>query len=358
MKICILGNGLSSLTLAKNLINQGVKVDIFSDSLKNYYYKSQTIGISKSNVDYFNNNIININKLLWKIKNIEIYSQNLENEKILNFKLDDQELFSIIKNFDLYNFLLSDLKKSKLFNFKKLKKNIADYRKYNLIINSDKNHSFTKKFFYKKIIKDYNSRAYITLIKHKKILNNTAVQFFTKNGPLAFLPSSSTETSVVYSMRGKRNFKQSDYIDLINKYSSNYKIKEIKIFNDFDLKSSNLRNYYHRNILAFGDLLHRLHPLAGQGFNMVLRDVKVLTDLIDYKISLGIDLDKSVCSEFEKKIKSQNYLFSSGVDFIYEFFNIESKIQSKFLSKSLQILGKNKSVNKLFIKFADNGINI
>ena len=33
----------------------------------------------------------------------------------------------------------------------------------------------------------------------------------------------------------------------------------------FELKSSNLRNYYKENILAFGDLLHKLHPLAGQG---------------------------------------------------------------------------------------------
>ena len=51
----------------------------------------------------------------------------------------------------------------------------------------------------------------------------------------------------------------------------------------FELKSSNLRSYYHKNILAFGDLLHRLHPLAGQGFNMTIRDINILCELIKLK---------------------------------------------------------------------------
>ena len=34
------------------------------------------------------------------------------------------------------------------------------------------------------------------------------------------------------------------------------------------LKFSLLRNYSFKNILSFGDLLHKVHPLAGQGFNM------------------------------------------------------------------------------------------
>ena len=63
----------------------------------------------------------------------------------------------------------------------------------------------------------------------------------------------------------------------------------------FELKSSNLRNYYNDNILAFGDLLHKLHPLAGQGFNMSLRDIQLLSDLIDKKINLGLDIDSAIC---------------------------------------------------------------
>ena len=53
------------------------------------------------------------------------------------------------------------------------------------------------------MIKKYNSFAYTTIIEHKKSLNNnTAVQIFTKRGPLAFLPISNNKTSVVYSIKG------------------------------------------------------------------------------------------------------------------------------------------------------------
>ena len=36
-----------------------------------------------------------------------------------------------------------------------------------------------------------------------------------------------------------------------------------------------------KNILSFGDALHKIHPLAGQGFNMTVRDAKILSDLIN-----------------------------------------------------------------------------
>ena len=69
----------------------------------------------------------------------------------------------------------------------------------------------------------------------------------------------------------------------------------------FKLKSSNLRNYYYKNILAFGDLLHKIHPLAGQGFNMTIRDIKILSKIIQNKIDLGIQLDSFVFSKSSKK---------------------------------------------------------
>ena len=68
----------------------------------------------------------------------------------------------------------------------------------------------------------------------------------------------------------------------------------------FELKSLNLRSYYHNNILAFGDLLHKIHPLAGQGFNMTIRDIKVLMNIIKDKLDLGLPLDSSVTKNLKK----------------------------------------------------------
>ena len=108
--------------------------------------------------------------------------------------------------------------------------------------------------------------------------------------------------------------------------------------------------------MAFGDLLHQLHPLAGQGFNMTIRDIKLLIDLITFRINHGLELDSSVCKDFEKTSRHKNYLFSTGVDLVYEFFNLESKINNSILSKSVKFFGKNKYANKFFTKLADEGI--
>jgi 2-octaprenyl-6-methoxyphenol hydroxylase len=356
MRVCILGHGLSSLTLAKALVNQNIYVDIITIKKNQKIGLSRTLGISKSNINFFNKNIINIEKLLWKLKKIEIYTDNLKNEKLLNFEKNDDQMFSIIKNHELYQVLEKNLIKSKYIKKRYLKNvNLSFLKDYNLIINCNFLNDFTTKYFSKKIIKEYDSIAYTTIISHEKIINNTATQIFTKKGPLAFLPISNTKTSIVYSVHNSYK-KVNDINELIKQYNLKYKINKIDKIENFELKSLNLRSYYHKNILAFGDLLHKIHPLAGQGFNMTIRDIKELLNIIKNKLDLGLELDSSVNKEFEKNVKYKNFIFSNGVDLIHEFFNYERKTKNSVLSKSIQILGKNYSVNKAFIKIADEGI--
>ena len=126
----------------------------------------------------------------------------------------------------------------------------------------------------------------------------------------------------------------------------------------FELKLVNLRTYHHKNILAFGDLLHKIHPLAGQGFNMSLRDIREILRLISSKKKNGLDLDISICKEFEDRMKHKNFIFSNCVDFIYEYFNFENKIKNNILSKTVKYLGKNYRINKYFTKIADSGLII
>ena len=182
------------------------------------------------------------------------------------------------------------------------------------------------------------------------------MQIFTRRGPLAFLPISNNETSIVYSVHGSTDKKKENIEQLIKTYNFKYKINRMEKINRFELKSLNLRSYYHNNILAFGDLLHRIHPLAGQGFNMTIRDIKILTKIIGNRNELGLPLDSSVNEEFENTLKHKNFIFSNGVDLIHEFFNFERKTKSNILSKSIQFIGKNPSLNKVFTKIADKGI--
>ena len=117
MRICIIGDGLVSLALANVLIQKDLSVEILFNSKNKRYDKTRTLGISKSNVDFFNNEIINIKKLLWKIKNIKVFSENLSNKEILNFENGEQQIFSMIKNHKLYDILNKNLKKSKFAKF-------------------------------------------------------------------------------------------------------------------------------------------------------------------------------------------------------------------------------------------------
>ena len=356
MRVCILGLGLSSLTLAKALVNQNIYVDITSEKKIDKYDKSRTIGISMSNIKFFNSNIINVNKILWKLKKIEIFSENLKNEKIINFENNKKEIFSIIKNYKLFQILNKQLLKNKYFKKISFKESLIFSNKYNLIINMDNNNFVTKKFFNRKITKRYNSYAFTTLIKHKEVVNNIATQIFTKMGPLAFLPVSTKETSVVYSLYNSKENKIKNIKSLINYYNSKYKIKKIEDIKYFELKAINLRSYYFKNILAFGDLIHRVHPLAGQGFNMIIRDIKILLEIIVKKKDLGLPLDHSINKEFELTVRHKNFIFSNSIDLIHEFFNLERKSNSKILGKSVKILLNRTYINKIFTKIADKGI--
>ena len=196
MKVCIMGDGLVSLLLAKVMALKAISVDVFSSGKLKKYSETRTIGITKSNVDYINKNIINIKKILWEIRRIKIFSENYNKNEILNFSNFNNQAFSVVKNYELYKIVRKSLHNDKFVRFQN-RKDLAKIidKNYNLIINCDLNNNITKKFFSNKIHKKYNSYAYTTLISHKKVIkNDTALQIFTSNGPIAFLPVSDSQT--------------------------------------------------------------------------------------------------------------------------------------------------------------------
>ncbi len=365
MNICLIGNSLTSLALAKNLINKNINVDVYCRKSKKTIFQSRTIGISKNNFDFFNKEIIKFRKnMFWKIKGIEIYSEKLKDEKILNFENNGEELFLIVKNNEIYQLLDRDLKKNKLFKKILIKNNnfykkILNEQKYELIINCDGNNQISKNFFYNKINKNYNSYAYTTIIKHQYIKNDKATQIFTKVGPLAFLPISNIKSSIVFSaINKKKNFSEKEIKNLIYQYNKNYEIKSFGKLEKFELNFSVARKYYYKNIISFGDSLHKIHPLAGQGFNMTLRDIKILSKIIEERVDLGLQIDHSVYEDFEKKTKHFNFIFSSANDFIYEFFKFDNKYKNNYLNQLVKFLGKNKLFNNIASKYADQGLSI
>ena len=361
MNIALIGNNLANLVLSKILIKMGIKVCL-------YYYKNnfkvsptRTIAISKSNVKFLKEIDLDPSNFSWPVENIKIYNEKNKSNELIEFNNQDRYLFLLVKNKLFFNFL-----KKKLFNNKNFSKKIVTDgfnlsklldSKYDLIINSESNNTLSKKYFSKRIKKNYNSKAITTIINHEVNNNETAFQIFTKFGPLAFLPYSKYQTSIVFSYN-KPNIKisDSDIKILISNYNKFYKINSFSVFEKFNLNFSTSKNYYHNNLLCFSDNLHKIHPLAGQGFNMTLRDIKKLSQIIDERINLGLPLDSFVLREFCNKTKHLNQLFSTGIDLIYEFFKLENKIDNNYANQFVKYFANNKFFKNQVPKFADKGL--
>ena len=84
MNVCIIGDGLTSLSLAKNLINKKINVHIYHKKKINNLLSNRTIGMSKKNFDFFEKEILKFSKKdIWEIKKIEIYSRETKKQKII-----------------------------------------------------------------------------------------------------------------------------------------------------------------------------------------------------------------------------------------------------------------------------------
>ena len=358
MNICLIGNGLTNLVLAKVLLNKNIKVDLYYKIKKHRFSTLRTIGISPNNLNFLQNIGLNFKKIGWPTTSIKIYNETEQNNELLEFSHKNKINFFILKYKQVNEFIYKKLKKNKNFSLR-ISKNylsILNKKKYDLIINSDSSGEIASNFFYKKIKKNYKSSAYTTIIEHNYLKNNIATQIFTKNGPIAFLPISKNKTSVVYSIYEKSNLNQIEKIkEMIHKYNKNYKIKKFDKFEKFDLKFSLSRNYFYKKILNFGDSLHKIHPLAGQGFNMTLRDIRILSNIIDENLDLGFGLDTNVLEKFQKETKHLNFIFASGIDFIHEFFKIDNNLNNDYSKKIFKILKKNRLFNKYSSNIADKG---
>ncbi len=364
MTICLIGKNLTTLVLSKVLINKGLNVDLY---YKNYKLSknsaktfSRTIGLSNESINFLNKQKILNKKKCWDIKQINLYKGD-DTKSFLNFKSKDNNFYMTSYN-NFFNSLEKKLKKNRLIKFKNIQNKEfylkLEKKRYEIIINTDTKNPLSKKYFSNFLNKNYDSIAFTTIIKHFKIENNNvAEQFFTKYGPLAFLPISKTKTSIVFSIFDEKLKKNRTKIkELIRYYNKRYQIKDISGLSEFPINLSLSRNYYYKNILSFGDALHQIHPLAGQGFNMTLRDTKIISNLIEKNLKLGLNFN-NVLEKFEIKRKSSNFVFAMGIDFIHEFFKLFNNYNIKTIDKFFSLMNNSKYVKDKLENFANKGIN-
>ena len=90
---------------------------------------------------------------------------------------------------------------------------------------------------------------------------------------------------------------------------------------------------------------------------MTLRDIKIFSKIIDDKTSLGLPIDISVAEDFQDSTRHINYLYGKAIDSIYEFFNLDSKVNNIISKPVFKILNKNLIFKKYSHFLSDKGLN-
>ena len=328
-KICIIGDGLSGLVSALTINHlQTVEVNLIVKKASKNVDK-RTTAISDTNLKFLKDSIPGLGKkFFWPSKNIDLFYETY-NEKInfLNLNEKNVNLMHVFENDKVKNILFKEVSKKKIKIIRKKIANLNELKKYDLIILClGKNSKIYDKIINQRSInKNYKEIAITGYVKHK-IKNLNTSQFFLKQGPLAILPFSKNSFSFVWSVN-KEFYKDNELKikNIIkNKIIEILKIRQkISITNiqSYPVELGLRKNYYSKNVLILGEGLHTIHPVAGQGFNLVLRDIKKLSELLKYYSDLGISFKNSYAlNDFYNSRKPENIIMGLGVDATHNFF--------------------------------------
>ena len=78
---------------------------------------------------------------------------------------------------------------------------------------------------------------------------------------------------------------------------------------------------YKKNVFAIGESVYNVYPIAGQGFNLVLRDINQLCKKLKRNISLGLQIkDSTIFEELSSERKPENFLYGLGINLTQNFF--------------------------------------
>jgi 2-octaprenyl-6-methoxyphenol hydroxylase len=217
-----------------------------------------------------------------------------------------------------------------------------------LLVAADGKNSFIKQQLdIKSSTIDYNQSALVFTIKHEKKHNNIAYEHFYKTGPFALLPLKDPfKSSVVWTERtnsakifAKMPKDEISYF-VQQKCHLTHGTIEItsKIFS-YPLSLVFAHKYYEQRAVLLGDSLHFIHPIAGQGFNLSLRDIDNLARLIIEYNDLGLDIGSDdLLSKFKRGRKFDNYAMIVFTDILNRSFSNNSKVLSCLRKLGLSLI--------------------
>jgi len=375
----IFGFGISAKITSCLLARNGFSVCLISDKDQKQEISNTNLVtfLSRGSLNYLSSMFPNTKKFAEhpEIDSIHCELNSLRGNKPQSIKFNDgekQNLGKIVKNTYLEKYLDQEIGQLRNINiihgsFPSIVENKKDEIKLKLnngeeidtdlfIVSSTKNNiaDLINIDFIKKDLK----KSAISININGDIKNaNCAFQKFTSDGPLALLPYSKNEASIVWSL--KRNSKllhkdNEELLQIITKHLSE-QVSSIKMISNekHKLQFVYAKNLVYKNTVLLGNIAHNIHPIAGQGLNLSIKDIALFVNQIKKYKSLGYKLnDQMVLEEFEMKRKMDNTAYSFGTFLLDDIFSSNNNFVNYTARTGLGLVDKIKNLKQLFIRSA------
>lgn len=176
--------------------------------------------------------------------------------------------------------------------------------------------------------KVYKQYALTTTLSHSRSHQDTAYEIFYPNGPFALLPLTGRQSSLVWSdketaIKTALTLPKAALVEEITR-RTNGLLGTIEIVSKplaYPLSLQIAERYTAQRLALIGDAAHVIHPIAGQGMNMGLRDVAALTDVISSAKSMGLDIGGASLSDYEVWRNFDNRALAVGTDVLNQLFS-------------------------------------
>ncbi|MGI9435286.1 MAG: UbiH/UbiF/VisC/COQ6 family ubiquinone biosynthesis hydroxylase [Geminicoccaceae bacterium] len=154
----------------------------------------------------------------------------------------------------------------------------------------------------------YRQTGIVATIAHQKLHHGLAVERFFPSGPLAILPMKGKRSSIVWAAENELAAAMIALDDeaFIDELQERFDARLGKIalagprFH-YPLSMTQATRYTDQRLALVGDAARAIHPIAGQGWNLAVRDVAALAELVIDALRLGIDPGSaSILTRYER----------------------------------------------------------
>ncbi|WEJ78279.1 2-octaprenyl-6-methoxyphenyl hydroxylase [Paracoccus versutus] len=176
---------------------------------------------------------------------------------------------------------------------------------------------------------DYGQIALVAAVDHELPHEGTAHQYFMPTGPLAILPLPGNRSSIVWSeaeasARAIMELPDDEFLAVLRPRFGDF-LGEIRLVGprfSYPLNLTLAERYVAPRVALVGDAAHGVHPIAGQGLNLGLRDVAVLAEVLVAARRRGEDIGADlVLARYEDWRRPDATALALGMDGVNALFS-------------------------------------